>query len=230
MARRTRRGGRKLGQGTQNAVFSVPFPCDPPTDRKTVMLVSLEALTGTLTSRRPLPAVLERLRILDPNAERFYYPLACSIRAPRDGEPIDEDLAGLSQADRDRLVPFVDIVPYGPNGTLRSHAVTKEIADTLRADIEFLHANGIAHGDVSPENIVFDEANRPHLIDFGQSSLRRGEDGVDVPKGFEEDIPSWTEAVALDWSDVTRSLRPRRSGRRLRRRRTIRRTSASGRA
>ena len=226
LRKKTRRGGKRIGEGTMNAVFSVPFPCNPPLNREVVMLISIAALNGIQSGsteeelharekERPTrvsSTVLERLQSIDPKAERFYYPLTCSIRAPRDDEPIDESLAGLTFEQRKRLVPFVQIVPFGANGTLKSRSVTKEIMDTLRSDVAFLHENGIAHGDISKVNVVFDTSDRPHLIDFGQTSLRNGESGVIVPKGFEEDIPDWETAIDSDMSDLRRIERRREGG------------------
>lgn len=71
---------------------------------------------------------------------------------------------------------YVIITEYCANGDLLSYAMNhgfqnenekkKIILDFLRA-VEYLHKNGISHGDIKTENILLDSNNIPKLCDFG---------------------------------------------------------------
>lgn len=45
----------------------------------------------------------------------------------------------------------------------------------------FLHANGIVHGDIKSENVVFDKNNNANLLDFGYSQFE-GDDSTRSPQ------------------------------------------------
>jgi len=44
-----------------------------------------------------------------------------------------------------------------------------QIAQNLANGLEYLHANGVVHGDIAPDNIMMRSALDPVLIDFGSS-------------------------------------------------------------
>ncbi len=52
-------------------------------------------------------------------------------------------------------------------------ARVREIAHALLAALEYSHSRGVVHRDVKAENVLFDDAERPLLADFG-IALRRG--------------------------------------------------------
>jgi serine/threonine-protein kinase PpkA len=53
------------------------------------------------------------------------------------------------------------------------HGRIREILRALLSALAFAHARGVVHRDVKAENVLFDEADRPLLADFG-IALRRG--------------------------------------------------------
>ena len=82
---------------------------------------------------------------------------------------------------------IVIIMDYCSNGDLLSFALDdkfknkedlKNILQVCFQAIEYLHENGIAHGDIKPENVLLDENNVPKLTDFGyaKTSLFAGDD------------------------------------------------------
>lgn len=74
--------------------------------------------------------------------------------------------------------PFF-VMPYMPRGHLGERDLRDDptrIRDILRAllsALAYAHARGVIHRDVKAENVLFDEADRPLLADFG-IALRRG--------------------------------------------------------
>lgn len=73
-------------------------------------------------------------------------------------------------------------MPYLPNGHLgqrnftsdeQGQARVRAILEDLIGALAYAHARGVVHRDVKSENVLFDEAERPLLADFG-IALRRG--------------------------------------------------------
>jgi len=70
-------------------------------------------------------------------------------------------------------------MPHLPRGHVGQRDLTRdpqrlrEILRALLSALAFAHARGVIHRDVKAENVLFDEADRPLLADFG-IALRRG--------------------------------------------------------
>ena len=70
-------------------------------------------------------------------------------------------------------------MPYLPRGHVGQRDLTgdpqrvREILRALLSALAYAHARGVVHRDVKAENVLFDEADRPLLADFG-IALRRG--------------------------------------------------------
>ncbi|MEO0995991.1 MAG: protein kinase [Pseudomonadota bacterium] len=75
--------------------------------------------------------------------------------------------------------PVVFFAQYHVDGTDLAAVGSQGWRDTLRPvgliarALRYLHARGVAHGDVVASNIVFDRGGSPFLVDFG--SARRGD-------------------------------------------------------
>jgi serine/threonine-protein kinase PpkA len=70
-------------------------------------------------------------------------------------------------------------MPWLPRGHVGQRDLTgdpqrvREILRALLSALSYAHARGVVHRDVKAENVLFDEADRPLLADFG-IALRRG--------------------------------------------------------
>lgn len=107
---------------------------------------------------------------------------------------LETELRLISRFDHPSIVKVYDIIyteedisivmEYLPNGDLQSLIDTNykfstadqvRIATEILEGLDYLHSRGIAHRDVKPGNILFDENMHAKLIDFGfskdQSSL-----------------------------------------------------------
>ena len=79
---------------------------------------------------------------------------------------------GLSYYDMPKLTPLRDI-------ELVSEEQKSRIIEGVRSVLEYMHSQGVAHRDVSPENIVIDAEGNPYLIDFEWAHPCDGAIGVD---------------------------------------------------
>lgn len=89
------------------------------------------------------------------------------------------NIVGIHEVGRtDAGLPWY-AMPYLPHGHLGSrdltgdHARVREVLRALLSALSYAHARGVIHRDVKAENVLFDEADRPLLADFG-IALRRG--------------------------------------------------------
>jgi serine/threonine protein kinase len=55
-----------------------------------------------------------------------------------------------------------------PRQIVKALRIVRDLAEVLG----YVHASGIAHGDVKPGNVLVDEAGRPHLLDLGLARLQ----------------------------------------------------------
>ena len=62
---------------------------------------------------------------------------------------------------------------FTQDGHEHGHARVRSILRALLSALDYAHARGVVHRDVKAENVLFDEAERPLLADFG-IALRRG--------------------------------------------------------
>ncbi|MCA1713789.1 MAG: protein kinase [Gammaproteobacteria bacterium] len=70
-------------------------------------------------------------------------------------------------------MPYLARGHLGQRDFTRDHARVRATLRALLTALEFAHARGVVHRDVKAENVLFDEAQRPLLADFG-IALRRG--------------------------------------------------------
>lgn len=61
----------------------------------------------------------------------------------------------------------------GKRNLTRDESRIRQILEALLSALAFAHSRGVVHRDVKAENVLFDEAERPMLTDFG-IALRRG--------------------------------------------------------
>jgi serine/threonine protein kinase len=106
--------------------------------------------------------------------------------AAREWEAVEREVAALCGLNHPNIIRmyeyfregnmFVMILEFCPGGDLQkiiniskgiSLETFHEIAPQIVAALQFCHAKGIAHLDIKPSNILFDQYQRPKLADFG---------------------------------------------------------------
>lgn len=110
--------------------------------------------------------------------------------------------AGLDQ----RSVPWL-VTEFLPEGSLTeqiesatndSSVITATVCYSLFEALARAHAVGVFHGDLSPNNILFDSSGSPVIVDFGMSDLI----------GFEESVASVGLTPAFAAPERIRGARP----------------------
>ena len=144
---------RVLGYGGMSTVY---LARQRSLDREVALKVMLpEALTDEISRRRFENEARTIARLDHPNIVGIY-----EVGRTQDGLPYYA-------------------MPYLPRGHLAQRRMADnppEMRPTLQAllsALEYAHSRGVVHRDVKAENVLFDDAERPLLADFG-IALRRG--------------------------------------------------------
>jgi serine/threonine-protein kinase PpkA len=119
-----------------------------------------QALADEVSRRRFENEVRTIARLEHPNVVRIH-----ELGRTRDGLPF-------------YTMPYLSRGHLGQRKFVDEHGIpdeakVRETAHALFAALEYAHSRGVVHRDVKAENVLFDEAERPLLADFG-IALRRG--------------------------------------------------------
>ena len=88
-------------------------------------------------------------------------------------------IVGIHEVGRTRQGLLYYVLPYLAKGHLGQRDFTHdeervvEVLRSLLSALEYAHARGIVHRDVKAENVLFDNADRPLLTDFGIAMSKR---------------------------------------------------------
>src|SRR5262245_6083537 len=158
-------GQRKLGKfelidaigfGAFGTVFKAR---DPELDRVVAIKVPR---SGSLATREDLNRFLREAR----SVARLRHPSIVSVYEVGQAESVpylvSEFVQGMTLAD---LMTARRLTPD------KAARVLADVADAL----QYAHDQGVIHRDVKPSNILLDDAERPHLMDFGLAKRDAGE-------------------------------------------------------
>src|SRR5574341_1275352 len=84
-----------------------------------------------------------------------------------------------------------------------------ELMATLADAVQFAHERGVLHRDLKPGNVLFDEAGRPYVSDFGlaklvgaHSDLTRSVDFLGTPHYAAPEVAARSARSATTASDI----------------------------
>ena len=144
---------RVLGYGGMSTVY---LARQISLDREVALKVMLpEALTDEISRRRFENEARTIARLDHPNIVGIF-----EVGRTRDGLPY-------------YAMPYLARGHVGQRAYAADPAQARSILDALLSALEYAHSRGVVHRDVKAENVLFDDADRPLLADFG-IALRRG--------------------------------------------------------
>jgi serine/threonine-protein kinase PpkA len=144
---------RVLGYGGMSTVY---LARQISLDREVALKVMLpEALTDEISRRRFENEARTIARLDHPNIVGIF-----EVGRTRDGLPY-------------YAMPYLARGHVGQRAFTADPAQARSILDALLSALEYAHSRGVVHRDVKAENVLFDDADRPLLADFG-IALRRG--------------------------------------------------------
>lgn len=135
----------------------------------TVYLARQEALGRDVAVKVMLPEALED----ETSRRRFENETRTIARLEH------PNIVGIYEVGRTReglpyyAMPYLRRGHLGQRDGSRNHATARQTLRALLQALDYAHARGVVHRDVKAENVLFDEAERPMLADFG-IALRRG--------------------------------------------------------
>jgi serine/threonine-protein kinase PpkA len=120
-----------------------------------IKLMRQEALTDEIGRRRFENEARTIARLDHPHIVHIH-----EVGRTREGQPY-------------HVMPVLPRGHLGKRNLTRDESRVREILEALLSALAFAHSRGVIHRDVKAENVLFDEAERPMLTDFG-IALRRG--------------------------------------------------------
>lgn len=196
--KKTKRGGKILGEGKFSFVVDPAIPCKDGRDMsKYVSRVSKRQKWDDVASKDH-PKLIKKLQEIDPDQKYFYYPQYCEP-----GPMLKENkLDGVNYENK----KYSEIILRGNDvwnslgrknrswqGFLKGKKVgkkvefagrTQEQLDHLKKAIDLLHDNDIVHHDIHGQNVIIADDGMPRIIDFGFATVDSPQSAIELEKAY----------------------------------------------
>uniref|UniRef100_A0A6C0KH33 Protein kinase domain-containing protein n=1 Tax=viral metagenome TaxID=1070528 RepID=A0A6C0KH33_9ZZZZ len=196
--KKTRRGGKILGEGKFSIVVDPAIPCKDGRDMsKYVSRVSKRMKWDDIASKDH-PKLMKKLAELDPEQKYFYYPQYCEPGAMLKENKLD----GVTYEKK----KYSEIILRGNDvwnslgrknrswqGFLKGKKLGKktefagrsqEQLDHLKKAIDLLHDNDIVHHDLHGQNVIIADDGMPRIIDFGFATVDSPQSAIELEKAY----------------------------------------------
>lgn len=197
-SKKTRRGGKVLGDGTYAFIVDPAIPCKDGRDMsKYVSRVSKREKWDDIASKDH-PKLIKKLKEIDPEQKYFFYPEYCEP-----GPMLKENkLDGVTYNNK----KYSEIILRGNEvwnpmkrrqrsweGFLKGKKTgrktpfperTQEQLDHLKKGIDLLHDNDIVHHDLHSHNVVIGDDGMPRIIDFGFATVDSPKSAIELEKAY----------------------------------------------
>ncbi len=154
---------RELGHGGMGGVY---LARDKVLDRQVALKVMLKSLGSD-------EKFMQRFKVEAQAAAKLIHPSIAQIYSYdiQDGQPyIAMEMVGGGS-----LMKLMEVHP-GSTDVTRVMRIGKQIAEALSCAAD----QGLVHGDVKPENILFDANGNAKLVDFGLAGMQKTEDPDEI--------------------------------------------------
>jgi hypothetical protein len=190
--KRTRRGGKKLGEGKHGFVIDPAIPCKGKDTTGYVSKVFKDQAMFDAVKRNP---VFTELKKIDPNQESFLYPETCDTFGDLSEEHVKDGVTeeikkqsylmkrgGISLKDEFLLkstefLPLIVASKKKPTNAVIDQIVSKAlnyltpIVAGVREQLKKLHDGGILHRDFHAGNVLRMDDGTFRIIDFDSARM-----------------------------------------------------------
>jgi serine/threonine protein kinase len=203
--RRSRRGGKHIGEGASAFVIDPPPQCKDGRDMTPyVARLSKKRSVRDLLTKFDKP-LIRSLRKIDPDQKYFLYPEHCEFGTLTEENKQD----GFTESNKH----YAEILKRGGDKWFdyRHPEKWRDPSEAqlthLKKAIDLLHSHKIVHGDLNGDNIIYGEDDMPRIIDFAtavrnapreyieqeDTFIKRGWPTLEYYKVYESNTPEGRE-------------------------------------
>jgi len=196
--KKTRRGGKILGEGKFSTVVDPASPCKDGRDMSKYVSRLSKRMKWDDIASKDHPKLIKKLAELDPDQKYFFYPQYCEP-----GPMLKENkLDGVNYENK----KYSEIILRGNDvwnslgrknrswqGFLKGKKIgkklefagrTQEQLDHLKKGIDLLHDNDIVHHDLHGQNVIIADDGMPRIIDFGFATVDSPQSAIELEKAY----------------------------------------------